>query len=378
MSGKKPVMDRMGLRGVQAARSAICACGVQGMGLTYRGYNILDLAEHSQFEEVSYLLFKEELPTPNQLEAYKKKLRELQSLPPMLKEVLERIPASASPMDVLRTACSMLGALEPETDFSRQQEIADRLVAILPAVLAYWYHFSRNRKRINTLSGEDSLAAHLLHLLRGHTPPPLHQRAMDVSLILYAEHELNASTFAARVCASTLSDFYSAVTAGIGSLRGPLHGGANEAAMELISRFKNPEAAAKGVREALARKEKVMGFGHAVYRESDPRNVVIKEWARKLSEESGDPTLYAVSEAIENVMWEEKRLFPNLDFYSASVYHYIGIPTELYTPLFVCSRVTGWAAHIMEQRADNRLIRPNAEYIGFPERPYLPIEKRIK
>jgi 2-methylcitrate synthase len=347
------------------------------MGLTYRGYNILDLAEHSNFEEVSYLLLKGALPTSGQLKGYTKKLRGLRGLPPTLKEVLERIPASASPMEVLRTGCSLLGVLEPETDFSRQQEISERMVAILPAILAYWYHFSHNRKRIETLSGEESLAGHLLHLLHGEPPRPIHQKAMDVSMILYAEHELNASTFAARVCASTLSDFYSAVTAGIGTLRGPLHGGANEAAMELISRFKNPEAAANGVREALARKEKVMGFGHAVYRESDPRNVAIKEWARKLSEESGDRTLFAVSEAIEKVMWEEKRLFPNLDFYSASVYHYIGIPTNLYTPLFVCSRVTGWAAHIMEQRADNRLIRPNAEYVGPIERPYLPIENRI-
>jgi 2-methylcitrate synthase len=377
MSGKKSVTDSTGLRGVQAARSTICACGVEGMGLTYRGYNILDLAEHSNFEEVAYLLLKGELPDSDQLEAYKKKLKHLRSLPPTLKEVLERIPASAPPMDVLRTGCSLLGALEPETDFSRQQEVADRLLAMLPAILAYWYHFTRNRKRIDTLSDEDSLAGHLLHLLHGEPPQPIHRKAMDISMILYAEHEFNASTFAARVCASTLSDFYSAVTAGIGSLRGPLHGGANEAAMELISRYKNPEAAAKGVREALARKEKVMGFGHAVYRASDPRNVVIKEWAKKLSEASGDRTLYAVSEAIENVMWEEKRLFPNLDFYSASVYHFLGIPTELYTPLFVCSRVTGWSAHIMEQRADNRLIRPSAEYVGPVERPYMPIEKRV-
>jgi len=377
MSGKKIFTDSKGLRGVQAARSAICACGFERMGLTYRGYNILDLAEQSCFEEVTYLLLKGELPTRNQLEAYKKKLREMRRLPDALKEVLERIPASASPMDVLRTGCSLLGTLEPETDFGRQQEIADRLVAILPGILAYWYHYTRNRKRIDVLSEEDNLAGQLLRLLNGESPRPTRRKAMDVSLILYAEHELNASTFAARVCASTLSDFYSAVTAGIGSLRGPLHGGANEAAMELISRFNDPEAAAKYVREALARKEKVMGFGHAVYRTCDPRNVVIKEWARKLSEESGDETLYGVSEAIEKVMWEEKRLFPNLDFYSAAVYRYIGIPTELYTPLFVCSRVTGWAAHIMEQRADNRLIRPNAEYIGPPERPYVPMERRI-
>jgi len=377
MSVKKPVMDRMGLRGVQAARSAICACGVEGMGLTYRGYNIIELATRSCFEEVAYLLLKGELPTSAQLNGYKEKLMELRGLPPTLKEVLERVPGSASPMDVLRTGCSMLGVLEPETGFGRQQEIADRLVAALPGMLAYWYHFTRKRKRIDTFSDESGHASHLLRLLVGEVPRPNHARALDVSMILYAEHELNASTFAARVCASTLSDFYSAVTAGIGSLRGPLHGGANEAAMELISRFKNPMEARAGIRALLGRKEKVMGFGHAVYRTSDPRNAAIKEWSRKLSEESGDRTLYDVSETIEKTMWEEKRLFPNLDFYSASVYHLIGIPTELYTPFFVCSRITGWAAHIMEQRADNRLIRPHAEYNGPPERPYLPIGLRI-
>lgn len=377
MGARKTVTESIGLRGVQAARSAICACGVEGMGLTYRGYNILELARQSNFEEVAYLLLMGELPTSDQLHSYKNKLIRMRPLPSTLMEVLERIPASAHPMDVLRTGCSLLGSLEPEADFSQQQDVADRLVAILPGILAYWYHFSRNQRRIDTLTGEDSLPGHLIHLLRGGSPPPSHRKAMDVSMILYAEHELNASTFAARVCASTRSDFYSAVTAGIGSLRGSLHGGANEAAMELISRFPTPQAAVKGVREALAKKEKVMGFGHAVYRASDPRNIVIKEWARVLSDESGDPTLYIISEAIEKVLWEEKHLFPNLDFYSASVYHYIGIPTELFTPLFVCSRITGWAAHIIEQRGDNRLIRPSAEYIGPLERPYLGIERRI-
>lgn len=376
MTDKKPVNDNTGLRGVQAGRSAICACGVEGMGLTYRGYNILELAEKSTFDEVAYLLLKRELPTRARLEAYKDKLKQLRDLPPALKEVLDRIPATASPMEVMRTGCSMLGVLEPETDFGRQQEVADRIVAALPGILAYWYSLTRKKQRIETVSDEDSLSGHLLYLLKGESPPPIHRRAMDVSLILYAEHEFNASTFAARVCASTLSDFHSSVTAGIGSLRGPLHGGANEAAMELISRFKTPAEAVKGLRAALKRKEKIMGFGHAVYRASDPRNVVIKEWSRKLSEESGDQTLFVVSDAIEKTMWEEKRLFPNLDFYSASVYHFLGIPAELYTPLFVCSRVTGWAAHIMEQRADNRLIRPNAEYIGPAERPYIPIERR--
>jgi 2-methylcitrate synthase len=376
MTEKKPVTDSAGLRGVQAGRSAICACGVEGMGLTYRGYNILELAETSTFEEVAYLLLEGELPTQARLDAYKETLVSLRDLPPALKEVLERIPASASPMEVMRTGCSMLGVLEPEADIGRQREAADRLVAVLPGILAYWYILTREKKRIKTVSEEDSLAGHLLYLLRGEPPRPIHRRAMDVSMILYAEHEFNASTFAARVCASTLSDFYSAVTAAIGALRGPLHGGANEAAMALIAQYQTPAQAAKGIRAALDRKEKIMGFGHAVYRASDPRNVAIKEWARKLSDSSADPTLFAVSEAIEKTMWEEKRLFPNLDFYSASVYHYIGIPAELYTPLFVCSRVTGWAAHIMEQRADNRLIRPNADYIGPAERPYVPIERR--
>ncbi len=376
MSEKKQVNNTAGLRGVVAGRTSICTCGVEGMGLNYRGYNILELAAKSTFEEVAYLLLKGELPTQSQLEDYKRRLKGLREVPQPLKEVLERIPASAHPMDVMRTGCSMLGTLEPEKDFSQQQDIADRLLSVLPGVMAYWHNYAHHGKRIDTVSDEDSIAGHLLRILQGKTSKPLHCDAMDVSLVLYAEHEFNASTFAVRVCTATLSDFYSAITAGIGTLRGPLHGGANEAAKELISRFKTPAEAVEGVKAALARKEKIMGFGHAVYSVSDPRNIVIKEWSRKLAAEADDTVLFPVSEAIEKVMWDEKKLFPNLDFYSASAYHFMGIPTPLFTPLFVCSRITGWSAHLMEQRADNRLIRPNAEYIGPSERSYVPIEQR--
>lgn len=365
-----------GLRGVSAGETAIATCGKDGFGLTYRGYDIADLAENTTFEEVAHLLLYGELPTTAGLRRYKQRLWRLRTLPPVLKKVLERIPADSHPMDVMRTGCSMLGALEPERDFSAQSDIADRLLAVLPGILLYWHHFVRNGARIDTRSGEDSIAGHFLHLLHGRTPPELHQRAMDVSLILYAEHEFNASTFAARVCASTLSDFHSAVTAAIGTLRGPLHGGANEAAMALIGRYDSPDAARDGVKAMLERKEKIMGFGHAVYRESDPRNPAIKHWAKLLADDADDRRLYPVSEAIERLMWHEKRLFPNLDFYSASVYHLLGIPTPLFTSIFVCSRVAGWAAHIIEQRANNRLIRPSADYTGPGNRRVVPIAER--
>lgn len=376
MSEKKQVTNQAGLRGVNAGRTAICTCGVEGMGLNYRGYDIIELAGKSTFEEVAYLLLKGELPTRSQLDAYVKRLRGLRELPGALKEVLERIPGTAHPMDVMRTGCSMLGTLEPEAGFDRQQDIADRLLAAFPGIMAYWYHYARHGRRVDTVTDEPTLAGHALHLILGRTPKPLHRDAMDVSLVLYAEHEFNASTFAVRVATATLSDFYSAITAGIGTLRGPLHGGANEAAMALIERFTSPEEAAEGVKAMLARKEKIMGFGHAVYSISDPRNVVIKQWSKRLAEDTGDRTLFPVSEAIEKTMWDAKRLFPNLDFYSASTYHFMGVPTDLFTPLFVCSRITGWAAHLMEQRADNRLIRPNAEYIGPSQRAYVPIEQR--
>ncbi len=376
MTEKKDVTNTAGLRGVTAGRTAICSCGVEGMGLNYRGYDILELAARSTFEEVAHLLLKGELPTRAQLDAYKQKLTGLRALPSALKDVLERIPPGAHPMDVMRTACSMLGTLEPEGDFSHQQDVADRLLAAFPSMLMYWHHHATSGRRIETVTDDETIAGHLLHLLHGKPPKDLHRRAMDVSLILYAEHEFNASTFAVRVATATLSDFYSAITAGIGTLRGPLHGGANEAAMALVSRFQTPAEATAGVAAMLARKEKIMGFGHAVYSKSDPRNVVIKDWARRLGEDAGNTVLFPVSEAIEKVMWDSKKLFPNLDFYSASSYHLMGVPTPLFTPLFVCSRITGWAAHLMEQRADNRLIRPNAEYIGPEQRGYVGIERR--
>ena len=366
-----------GLRGISAGKTAIATVAHVGEGLSYRGYDIMDLADRAVFEEVAYLLLYNKLPTRAELDAYTAKLKKKRGLPQALKDVLERIPAQAHPMDVMRTGCSMLGALEPERDFSRQHDVADRLLAVFPSILLYWHHYARDGKRIDTETDDDSIAGHFLHLLHGKKPPDLNRRGMDASLILYAEHEFNASTFTARVCAATLSDFYSAVTGAIGSLRGPLHGGANEAAMELIEKFTAPKEAADGVAAMLSRKEKIMGFGHAVYRERDPRNVAIKAWSKKLSAATGDPKqLYAISEAIEDLMWREKKLFPNLDFYSASVYRFMGIPTPLFTPIFVCARIAGWAAHIIEQRADNRLIRPNADYVGPGKQDWVPIERR--
>lgn len=365
-----------GLRGQSAGQTAIATVGKEGHGLTYRGYEIEVLAKNAQFEEVAYLLLYGKLPKQSELDAYRNKLKGLRGLPQALKEVLERIPASAHPMDVMRTGCSMLGTLEPEHEFGQQHDIADRLLAVFPSIMCYWYRFATDGKRIETETDDDAVAAHLLHMLHDKPPSALHRSAMDGSLILYAEHEFNASTFACRVCAATLSDFYSAVTAGIGTLRGPLHGGANEAAMALIDRFATPEKAREALQEMLARKEKIMGFGHAVYRTSDPRNATIKSWSKKLCEAAGDRRLYEVSAAVEQVMWDEKKLFPNLDFYSASAYHMMGVPTPLFTPIFVVSRITGWAAHIMEQRGNNVLIRPGADYTGPEEQEWVPIEKR--
>ncbi len=376
MSDATPKKKSGGLAGVTAGTTAIATVGKEGAGLTYRGYDIYDLAEHATFEEVAYLLHHGELPDSRRLKAYRKRLQGMRKLPKKLRDTLEAIPASSHPMDVLRTGCSMLGNLEPEGGFDNQAKVADRLLAAFPGILLYWYRFHADGKRIKTETDEASIAGHFLRLLHGKKPTKAHERCMDVSLILYAEHEFNASTFAARVCAATLSDFHSAITAGIGTLRGPLHGGANEAAMELIERFKSPAAADKGVRRMLVKKELIMGFGHRVYRDADPRNKVIKEWAKKMADETGDTRLYPVAEAIEKVMWDEKKLFPNLDFYSACTYHFMGIPTALFTPIFVCSRTTGWAAHIMEQRANNKLIRPGADYTGPDKRPWVPLEKR--
>lgn len=365
-----------GLRGQSAGETALSTVGVSGSGLTYRGYDVKDLGENATFEEVAYLILYGELPTQAQLDAYKTKLKGLRGLPQALKEVLERIPADAHPMDVMRTGCSMLGNLEAEHSFSEQSEITDRLLAAFPSIICYWYRFSHDGVRIETETDDDQIGAHFLHLLHGKAPSALHAKVMDVSLILYAEHEFNASTFTARVCASTLSDMHSCVTGAIGSLRGPLHGGANEAAMELIQDMKDEADARDILMGKLERKEKIMGFGHAIYRESDPRNAIIKEWSEKLAAANGDDRLYRVSVACEALMWEQKKLFCNADFFHASAYHYMDIPTKLFTPIFVCSRVTGWAAHVMEQRSNNRIIRPSADYVGVEPRKVVPIADR--
>ncbi len=368
--------DSAGLAGIIAGKSAIATVGQEGIGLTYRGYTIEDLAEHATFEEVAYLLNYGQLPTRTELATYTHKLMSLREIPATLKTVLKLIPKTTHPMDVLRTGCSMLGTLEPERDFSEQHEVADRLLALLPGIICYWYNYHVQGKEITGQSDEETVGGHFLAMLHGSKPLKLHKDMMNVSLILYAEHEFNASTFAARVTAATLADFYSAITSAIGTLRGPLHGGANEAAMELIERFKSPQEAEKQLMVMLANKAKIMGFGHRVYKKCDPRSDIIKLWAKKLATANHDLLLYKVSEQIEEVMWREKKLFPNLDFYSASAYHDCGIPTSLFTPVFVISRITGWSAHVFEQRADNRLIRPTSDYIGPETKPFVMIEAR--
>lgn len=365
-----------GLRGQTAGQTAVCTVGAEGNSLRYRGFDVVELADHSSFYETAHLILKGHLPTQYELDAWKTKLKGLRGLPPTLREVLERIPADAHPMDVLRTGCSFLGNIEPEVDFSQQTEVADRMLAAFPSIIVYWYRFSHDGVRIETETDDETIGGHFLHMLHGEAPDELSVRVMDVSLILYAEHEFNASTFTARVCASTLSDLFSCVTAAIGSLRGPLHGGANEAAMDMIEQYATVEEAEKDVHRKLAAKELIMGFGHAVYKVRDPRNAIIKEWSKKLSEQADDANLYAVSEAVERIMKEEKGMFANADFFHASAYHFMGIPTKLFTPIFVMSRVTGWSAHCFEQRANNRIIRPGAEYIGHEDRSYIPIESR--
>ncbi|RUM51322.1 MAG: 2-methylcitrate synthase [Marinomonas sp.] len=366
-----------GLRGQSAGETALCTVGKTGSGLTYRGYDIEELADKACFEEVAHLLLYGKLPNQAELDHYKTKLMSLRELPQALKSALELIPKDAHPMDVMRTGCSFLGNLETETDFSQQQDVADRLLATLPAIILYWYRFSHDGVRIDTLNPSvDSLAGHFLAMLHSDTPNPLHEKVMNASLILYAEHEFNASTFTARVCASTLSDMHSCITGGIGSLRGPLHGGANEAAMDMIEPWQTPDEAENAIMEMLANKDKIMGFGHAIYRERDPRNDIIKKWSKLLSDEVGDTHLYAVSERCEAVMWREKKLFCNADFFHASAYRFMGIPTKLFTPIFVCSRVTGWASHVMEQRANNRIIRPSADYIGPEKATWVDIAER--
>ena len=374
MAEKK--LEGAGLRGQVAGQTALSTVGKEGKGLTYRGYAIEELSEKASFEEVAYMLLYGNLPNQSQLSEYKEKLKKYRELPSELKKVLELIPASAHPMDVLRTGCSFLGNIEPEGDFSNQTDIADRLISIFPSIVCYWYRYSHDGVSIETASDHDSIGGHFLSMLTGKEPSEDHSRCLDVSLILYAEHGFNASTFTARTCASTLSDLHSCITGAIGTLRGPLHGGANEAAMEMIEKFTSREDANAGVKKMLEAKEKIMGFGHAVYTSEDPRSDIIKSWAKRLSEQNGDDTLYQVSEEIDKVMDEEKNLFPNTDFYMASAYSYLGIPTKIFTPLFVIGRTSGWSANVIEQRADNRIIRPSEEYIGPEKSDWVDIQNR--
>ena len=365
-----------GLAGVTAGQTALCTVGKEGAGLTYRGYDIYDLSDNASFEEVAFLLLYGHLPNRGELDSYIAKLKTLRGLPDAVKQVLEMIPASAHPMDVLRSGVSILGNVEAEGDFSNQSQVADRLLACIPSMLLYWHRYHVDGKRIDVETDDDTVSGHFLHMLHDQLPSEMHRKSLDTTLILYAEHEFNASTFTARVITGTLSDFHSAVSGAIGALRGALHGGANEAAMELIQKFSSPGEATEGALGMLERKEKIMGFGHRVYTTSDPRNSVNKKMAKVLSEEAGDTCMYVVAEAIEKVMWDEKKIFANADFFASLVYHFMGVPTYLFTPIFVCSRITGWSAHIMEQRADNKLIRPAADYIGPALQKFVPIDDR--